>query len=139
MDDSTVSTHTAFVYLMVLVSACDSEMSDSELKRMGDLVQTLPVFREYDMERLVSDAETCAQILDDDDGLEAVLGLIDEAVPTRLVDTAYSVCCEIAVADGQLSQEELRVLEMVRHRLRVGRLTAAAIERGATARSRPLE
>ena len=138
MSDSTINPHTALVYLMVLVSASDSDMSDSELKRMGDLVQTLRIFNGYDMELLVNDAETCAEILDNDDGLEAVIGLVKQAIPASHVDTAYAVACEVAVADDSLTQEELRVLEIIRHRLGVGRLTAAAIERGAAARARSL-
>ena len=37
-------------------------------------------------------------------------------------------------ADGEASQDELRLLEMLRHRLEIERLVAAAIERGAQAR-----
>ena len=37
-------------------------------------------------------------------------------------------------ADAAATQEELRVLELIRHRLEVDRLSAAAIERGARAR-----
>ena len=41
-------------------------------------------------------------------------------------------------ADGKASQEELRFLELLRHRLEVGRLPAAAIERAARARHQTL-
>ena len=138
MTDSTITPHMALVYLMVLVSASDSEMTDSELKRIGEIVNTLPAFSGYDSEKLVSDAQTCAEILDADGGLEAVMGLVKEALPEEGCDTAYAVACDIAVADVHLSQEELRILEMIRHTLAVDRLTAAAIERGAAARARVL-
>lgn len=138
MSESTITPHMALVYLMVLVSASDSEMTDSELKRIGEIVNTLPAFSGYDTAKLVSDAETCAEILDADGGLEAVLGLVKEALPADFCDTAYAVACDIAVVDVHLSQEELRVLEMIRHTLSVDRLTAAAIERGAAARARVL-
>ena len=138
MSDITITPHTALVYLMFLVSASDSEMTDSELKRIGEIVNTLPAFSGYDAAKLVSDAETCAEILDADGGLEAVMGLVKEAIPEDRGDTAYAVACDVAVADVHLSQEELRVLEMIRHTLFVDRLTAAAIERGAAARARVL-
>lgn len=138
MSESTITAHTALVYLMVLVSASDSEMTDSELKRIGEIVNTLPAFSGYDAEKLVTDAETCAEILDADGGLEAVMGLVKEAIPEERGDTAYAVACDVAVVDVHLSQEELRVLEMIRHTLLVDRLTAAAIERGAAARARVL-
>ena len=130
---STISPETALIYTMVLVSASDREMSDTELRRMGVMVQSLPAFAGYDANRLVTDANGCADILADDEGLDAVIGLIAEAVPADHVDLIYAVACEVAVADGRLSQEELRVLELIRHRLNVDRLTAAAIERGAAA------
>lgn len=138
MSDSTITPHMALVYLMVLVSASDSEMTDSELKKIGEIVNTLPAFSGYDSDRLLSDAETCAEILDADGGLDAVMGLVKEALPEDVCDTAYAVACDVAVADVHLSQEELRILEMIRHTLAVDRLTAAAIERGAAARARVL-
>jgi tellurite resistance protein len=51
-----------------------------------------------------------------------------------MYETAYAVACDIVAADGEANQEELRMLEMIRFRLDVDRLTAAAIERGARAR-----
>ncbi len=136
MDGSTISAHAALVQLMVMVSASDSEMSDSELKTMGGIVSYMPIFRGYDPDKLVSDAETCAEILGEDEGVETVLGLLKEALPKEYGDTAYAIACDVAVADSHLSQEELRILEMIRHELGVDRLTAAAIERGAVARRR---
>lgn len=138
MEDSTISTQSALVHLMVLVSASDREMSDSELRTMGGIIQTMPVFAGYDRDKLVSDAETCAEILEAEEGLEAVLGLVKEALPEGYEDTAYAIACDVAVADSHLSQEELRLLEIIRHELGVDRLTAAAIERGAVARHRSL-
>ena len=40
----------------------------------------------------------------------------------------------VSAADGKVGKEEARVLELIRHRLDVGRLPAAAIERAAWAR-----
>ena len=136
MENSTISAQAALVHLMVVVSASDSEMSDSELKMMGGIVRTLPVFQGYDPDKLLSDAETCAEILAEEEGVDTVMGLLKEALPKDYGDTAYAIACDVAVADGHLSQEELRILEMVRHVMGVDRLTAAAIERGAVARCR---
>jgi len=130
----TISPQTALVYAMVIVSAADSEMTDAELKRIGDITRLMPAFAGYEDGALMRDARTCAEILDNDDGLDAVLGLIREAVPSTHNDLVYVVACDIAVVDGGLTQEELRILEMIRHRLDIDRLTAAAIERGVAAR-----
>lgn len=130
-----ISHHTALIYVMVLVSAADRDMTDAEIRIIGEDVQRLPVFAGYDIDMLPHAAADCASLLAEDEGLETVLGLVKGAVPEKLVETAYALACDVAAADGKLSQEELRLLEMIRHTLRVGRLAAAAIERGARARS----
>ncbi|HIF09355.1 MAG TPA: hypothetical protein EYQ81_05565 [Sneathiellales bacterium] len=73
-------------------------------------------------------------MLDTDDGLDQVLDMVANSLAARLHETAYAICCDIVAADGNADQEELRILEMVRHRLDVDRLAAAGIERGARAR-----
>ncbi len=131
---STISHHTALVYTMVLVSAADSDMTDSELFTIGEIVRTLPVFRDYDPQRLTEAAEDCAELLGQDGGLETVIGLVTQALPEKLRETAYAIACDVAAADGSVGQEELKMLQFLRHELGVGRLPAAAIERGARAR-----
>ncbi|MGB1027017.1 MAG: tellurite resistance TerB family protein, partial [Rhodospirillaceae bacterium] len=114
----------------------DEDMTDQELKTMGMLVHTLPAFEGFDPEDLPTVAATCGDILaeESEDGLERVLDLIHDSLPAHLRETAYAVSCEVAVSDGFLEQEELRLLEMMRHKLDISRLTAAAIEAGTRAR-----
>jgi len=136
MQTSTISPETALVYLMVIVSASDRDMTDSELSKIGEVTRTLPAFKNYNDENLIRDARNCAAILSDDEGLEAILGLIREALPETHLDTAYAVACDIAVADGRLEKEELQILKAIRTYLGVNRLQAAAIEQAIVARTR---
>ncbi|MFQ5534178.1 MAG: tellurite resistance TerB family protein [Sphingomonadales bacterium] len=138
MREAPIDHHTALIYIMVIVSAADNEMTDRELFSLGEMVRVLPVFRDYDSSKLVRQTQQCADILAVDDGLDAVLGLAQHALPDILHDTAYAIACEIAAADGKISQEELRLLEMIRYRFDIDRLTAAAIERGVAARNKTL-
>lgn len=131
-------THSALIYTMVLVSAADRNMTDSELKTMGEIVRYLPVFRSFDPDSLPKTAKECAELLGDAEGLDKVLDIIVDSLPERLRETAYAIACDVAAADGKATQEELRLLEILRHRLQVGRLAAAAIERGARARHQRL-
>ncbi len=126
--------HDALIYTMVLASAADSDMSDSELHRIGEIVRFLPVFRDYDVQNLPRAAAECAEALDDPKGLDNALTLIGEALPDKLRETAYALACDVIAADGRAGQEELRLLELIRDRLELDRLIAAAIERGARAR-----
>jgi len=126
--------HSALIYTMVLASASDGQMSDKELKTFGEMVRFLPVFEGLDPERIMPIAQQCTGVLQDDNGLDTALDTIRDWLPDYLRETAYAVACDVVAADGRASQEELRLLEMLRHRLGVDRLAAAAIERGARAR-----
>ncbi len=46
--------HEALIYLMVITSASDRDMTDVELARIGDVVRTWPVFEDFDQDRLVA-------------------------------------------------------------------------------------
>ena len=124
----------ALIHTMVLVSASDGNMTDSELATIGDIVRMLPVFSGFDETQLSEVASQCVATLQNEDGLDLALNAIREALPDYLRETAYAVACDVAAADGEASQEELRLLELLRHRIGVDRLAAAAIERGARAR-----
>ena len=134
----TIDHHAALIYTMVLVSAADREMSDDELEHIGNVVSHWPVFHDFDRDRLSTYAQDCAELLRGDDGLDTAIETIRAALPEKLVETAYALACDIAAADGFASQEELRLLEMLRHQLKVGRLEAAAIERATRARQMTL-
>ena len=126
--------HTALIYTMVMVSAADRDMTDPELQTIGDVVQHLPVFRDYDPSNLTKVAQDCAGLLNDPDGLDKALDMIADALPDRLRETAYALACDVAAADEKVKQEELRLLELLRHGLNINRLKAAAIEYGTGAR-----
>jgi tellurite resistance protein len=129
-----ISHHAALIYTMVMVSASDRNMTDAELASMGDMVLHLPVFQDFDRKKLTRLGADCAKLLQEEDGLDDTLMLIKKALPKKLRETAYALACEVVAADGSATQEELRLLELIRHRLDLDRLTAAAIERGARAR-----
>jgi tellurite resistance protein len=129
-----ISYHAALIYLMIMVSASDRKMTDSEMGQIGSVVKRLPVFRDFPADRLPETAQECAVLVNAKDGMEKTLQLIAEALPHYLRETGYAVACEVAAADGRANFEELRMLQLVRQHLGVDRLVAAAIERATTAR-----
>ncbi|MDH3700691.1 MAG: tellurite resistance TerB family protein [Alphaproteobacteria bacterium] len=129
-----LSKQAALIYTMVIVSASDRQMPDTELSTIGQIVQGLPVFDGFDSDTLTETAATCAEMLSAEEGLETALQVIDNALPEGLRETAYALAVEIAAADRKVELEEMRVLEMVRHRLDIDRLVAAALERAVRAR-----
>ena len=126
--------HRALVYTMVIVSAADSDLPETELQTISDIVGHLPVFRDFDRRALPALLNDCTELLARDDGLDRILAAIKKALPDKLRETAYAIACDLVASDGEASQEELRVLELIRHRLSIERLVAAALERGARAR-----
>lgn len=134
MEQQVISPHAALIYTMVLAAAADNDLSDTELRTMGHLVATLPAFADYDSGKMTSACSDCARLLEHEEGLETVLALVRDGLPKPLRETAYLLACEVAAADRHLGQEELRLLELVRHRLDIDRLHAAALERAVRAR-----
>lgn len=128
----------ALICTMVIVSAADRDMTDSELAMIGDIVGHLPVFRSFKRDKLQGVLDDCINLLGRDNGLDEAFAAIKKALPAKLRETAYAVACDVAAADGEASQEELRVLELMRDRLEIDRLIAAGIERGARARFQTL-
>lgn len=131
-----LSTPQALIYLMVSVAAADRTMTDRELRRIGSVVRNLPVFGEFDEQRLPEVAQECAEMLAGAAGLKAVLDAAYEALSDGFADTAYAVAVEVAAADLFASQEELRLLEMIGDRFSLDALSRAAIEASARARHR---
>jgi uncharacterized membrane protein YebE (DUF533 family) len=104
-----INHHQALIYIMVTMSGVDGLIGEKELKRIGRIVEGLPVFK---------------------------LGLVKDALPPVLHDTGYALACEVAAADLMVWREEMRFLSMLRDALDLDKLITAAIERGVIARHR---
>ena len=130
----TLSPSAALVYVMVVVSAADGAMHERELAAIGELTRRLPAFKGFDPDRLVSAVEDCSAILQEKEGLSAVLGLVADALSEPLRETAYWLALELALSDRHVALEEIRVIETLRRALGLDKLVAAAMERGARAR-----
>ncbi len=122
------------VALMIAVSASDENLRTSELVTIERVVNHLPVFAEFDQDRISTISKTVFDLFSEEDGLDALFGLIRENLPEALFETAYALACDVAAADGSLGDVEIRLLEEIRYELAIPRLNAAAIERGARAR-----
>ena len=129
-----LSPQDALVAVMIAVSASDTEMRTAELMAIQRMVNHMPVFGAYDADRIRTIAQTVFDLFEEEDGLAALFGLIRDALPERLHETAYALACDTAAADGSLKEVELRMLEEVREELQIDRLHAAAIEWGARVR-----
>jgi hypothetical protein len=137
-DKPMLDPHGALIYTMVIVTGAESRLPKVERDIIGDIVGHLPVFRGFDIGKLAGHLDDCAKLLGRSNGLDATLGTIKEALPRRLRETAYAIACDLIAADGQATQDELQILELIRDRLEIDGLIAAAIERGTRARFQQL-
>ncbi len=129
-----LSAQDALVALMIAVSASDEDIRTAELVKINAAVNILPVFSDYDADRMKQVSQMVFDLFEQEDGLDALFGLVRDSLPERLYETAYALACDVAAADGHLEETELRLLEEIRYELDIDRLHAAAIERGARAR-----
>lgn len=129
-----LSPQDCLIATMVIVSMSDENIGTAELLKMENAVNTLPIFGTYDVDRIKLIVQMVFDLISEEDGLDALFGLVRDNLPERLWETAYALACDVAAADGTLEQPELRMLEDMRYELEIDRLHAAAIERGARAR-----
>ena len=130
----TISNEQALIYVMVMMSAVEGRIKKEELGEIDLLVRTLPVFRSFDRSRLVTVAQECGDILQEEHGMQTVIGLVKNQLPARLRETAYALAVEIAASDLLVGKEEMRFLAILRDGLGLDKLVTAALERSAIAR-----
>lgn len=126
--------HEALVYVMVAMAAVDRTMTDAEFTRIGQMVTRLPIFADFDTDKLVETAKKCGEMIAGSSGLDENLSAIGEGIPEKLRATAYALAVEVAAADLEIKPEELRFLALLGEQMKLDKLTMAAIERGAKAR-----
>ncbi|QCO56619.1 2-dehydro-3-deoxyphosphooctonate aldolase (plasmid) [Pseudorhodobacter turbinis] len=124
----------ALLAVMVAVSASDENVRTSELVAIQRIVNHLPVFADYDPDRIEQVSRIVFDLFEEEEGLDAFFGLLRAALPEKLYETAYALACDVGAADGALYEQELQFLQEIRDELMIDRLHAAAIERGARAR-----
>lgn len=129
-----LSPQDALVAIMIAISVSDETIRTSELVTIERIVNHLPIFADYDIERLRQVSDFIFDLFSREDGLDLLFQRVRESLPERLFETAYALACDVAAADGTLLEAELRLLEEMRYELNIDRLHAAAIERGARAR-----
>ncbi len=134
INDAPMTAQDALVALLITVSASDENIRTAELLRINNMINNLPVFAEFDESHLPVMSQMVFDLLEQEDGLDALFGLVRDALPEKLFETAYALSCDVAAADGLIDGPEARMLEEIRFELNIDRLHAAAIERGARAR-----
>ena len=79
------------VALMIAVSASDQNIRTAELVKIESSVNLLPIFADYDIDRIRNMSDLVFQLFDQEDGLDALFGLIRDNLPEHLFETAYAL------------------------------------------------
>ena len=125
---SPLTPHEALVFAMVLVSAADRNMTDSELRAMGQIVTHAPAFDGFDAAKMRKVTDRCISVLDQNDGLEKAFDLMRAALPTGLRETAYAFAVEIAAADAAATSKARSNVSAPRRRSVRGGVAAAVAD-----------
>ena len=129
-----LSPQDALVAIMIAEGTSHRGVTKIEFASIIKIIEHLPIFKDYDVSRVKTISETVFDIFEEEDGLDALFGLIKVSLPEHLFETAYALACDVAAADGRLKEIELQLLREIRYELNIDRLHGAAIERGARAR-----
>lgn len=124
----------ALVAMMIAASVSDQNMKTIELLSIERIINHLPIFAHYNIDHLNNVSNAVLDLFEEVDGLNALFGLVKEALPDKLYETAYALCCDVTAADGRLRSEELRFLQETRYEFNIERLHSAGIEWGARVR-----
>lgn len=129
----------AVIYLMVMTSASDGRITDTELRAIGRVVRSFAMFESDDEQGLVETSEAAGALMSSDGGLHKVIEAAAAALPAHLGETAYAAVVDVVTADESLDMAEIRVLELIRDALKISNEGAAAIEHSARARHMTVE
>lgn len=122
------------IWTMVLASAADRDFSPTEIDTLRDLVEHLPVFHGFKVDRLPKVTETCAATLIADGGVDKVAAFIRKTVPRPFGETAYALACDLIASEGHVRDTEIGVLDLLAELFDLDSLTCAALETAARAR-----
>jgi uncharacterized membrane protein YebE (DUF533 family) len=129
-----ISPQEALIYTMVAAAESDREIADAEIEIIGDLTNHLPIFGGVGRAAMTAMATRCSEMLAQASGSDQVFGLIRQALPMPLRETAYALACDVIAVDSRLNRSEMRVLEEIRAQLEVDPAMARAIEQVAQVR-----
>ena len=105
----TMTPQDCLVALMIAVSASDANILTAELVKIQSTLNHLPIFAEYDIDRLNVMSQLVLDLFEQEDGVDALFELIIDHLPQRLYETGYALCCDVAAADGIIREPELRL------------------------------
>ena len=86
-----LSPQDALVAIMIAEGTSNRGVTKIEFASIIKIIEHLPIFKDYDASRVKTIAETVYDIFEEEDGLDALFGLIKVSLPQHLYETAYAL------------------------------------------------
>ena len=120
---------------LYVLAACDGVPSSTELALIDTLAVNAACLANMAATDRVASLALARDLADAPDGLETLLDLCAQALTNdHDGQIAYAQAVEFVACHGQVSPEEMHLLDLIANRLAVDKLTRAAIETAAQLR-----
>ncbi|MCU0543823.1 MAG: tellurite resistance TerB family protein [Oscillatoriaceae cyanobacterium Prado104] len=107
--DVTLGPAEAFAAIALIAVAADGYITDSESQAISMTLSRMQLFRSYPNDVMRKMLERLLNILQKQ-GVEVLFNAALATLPDELKETAFAVTTDIALADGEVSEEEEQLL-----------------------------
>ncbi|OPX61469.1 MAG: Tellurite resistance protein TerB [Methanomassiliicoccales archaeon PtaB.Bin215] len=111
-----LSKEEAFAAVSLVAIAADGVITEEEARGMFVQFYRMRTFAGYNDNQMSSMLNKLINIIKKQ-GLDALVGLAKESLPENMRATAFAVATDLALADGEIAEEEKRLLTKVQQSL----------------------
>ncbi|MBD2180285.1 MULTISPECIES: tellurite resistance TerB family protein [Oscillatoriophycideae] len=116
----------AFAAIALIAVAADGYVTDSEAQAISTILSRMQLFRSYPGDVMRKMIDRLLGILQRE-GPETLFNAAMSTLPDELKDTAFAVATDIVLADGEVTEEEEKLLNDLYRALEITEETAVKI------------
>ena len=116
----------AFAAIALIAVAADGYMTDSEAQAISTTLSRMQLFRSYPADVMRKMIDRLLGILQRE-GIEVLFNAAITTLPDELKETSFAVATDIVLADGEVTQEEEKLLNDLYRALEISEENAVKI------------
>lgn len=116
----------AFAAIALIAVASDGYISDTEAEALSTILGRMQLFRSYPGDVMRKMFDKLLGIMQRE-GLDALLNAAIAVLPHDLTETAFAIATDIVLADGEVTEEEQKLLNDLFQLLEISEETAIKI------------